>query len=146
VPGLAESPVPDGVGLPIGTLTSQWCANYYLCGLDHYILRSLKVGAYQRYMDDLVLFDDDPGRLAEAGEAVRVWARAHRRLELHDPAEVVEAGGPSVYLGFEVRRSGLRMGPKATRRLRRNVARAAERGPDALEATLLAYRGLALFG
>ena len=43
-------------GIPIGNYTSQWFANFYLEGLDHYIKEELHVEHYVRYIDDLVLF------------------------------------------------------------------------------------------
>lgn len=43
-------------GVHIGNYTSQWFANFYLQGLDHYIKEQLKVPYYIRYMDDMVLF------------------------------------------------------------------------------------------
>jgi len=45
-----------GKGLPIGNLTSQFFANLYLTGLDHYILEELRASAYCRYMDDFVVW------------------------------------------------------------------------------------------
>ena len=42
-------------GLPIGNFTSQWLANFYLDGLDHYIKEQLGVKYYIRYMDDGIL-------------------------------------------------------------------------------------------
>ena len=51
--------VSPGRGLPIGTLTSQHFANFYLSGLDRFILGSGKVRGYVRYMDDLVWWTAD---------------------------------------------------------------------------------------
>lgn len=48
--------VNDGRGIPIGNLTSQYFANYYLSSLDHYIKETLRVPVYVRYMDDMLLF------------------------------------------------------------------------------------------
>lgn len=48
--------VTPGKGLPIGNLTSQYFANFYLSSLDHYILEKLKPHRYVRYMDDMILF------------------------------------------------------------------------------------------
>ncbi len=48
--------VSDGKGLPIGNLTSQYFANHYLSKFDQYIKEILKVNAYVRYMDDMVLW------------------------------------------------------------------------------------------
>ena len=50
-------------GLPIGYLTSQFWANVYMNGLDHFIKRELRCPGYVRYVDDLLLFADDKRRL-----------------------------------------------------------------------------------
>lgn len=42
-------------GLPIGTYTSQWLANYYLQDLDHYTREKLNVKYMLRYVDDVVI-------------------------------------------------------------------------------------------
>src|SRR5699024_5897015 len=44
-----------GKGLPIGNMTSQIMAVYYLNDLDHFIKEKLHIKAYIRYMDDGVL-------------------------------------------------------------------------------------------
>ena len=46
-------------GLPIGSLTSQHLANFYLGALDRFCLEDLRIGSYCRYMDDFVLWNDD---------------------------------------------------------------------------------------
>ena len=55
-----------GRGLPIGSLTSQHLANAYLDGLDRLMKERLRVGGYLRYMDDVILWDDDKARLMDA--------------------------------------------------------------------------------
>jgi hypothetical protein len=45
-----------GVGLPIGSLTSQHFANFYLGWLDRFVKETLRVRCYVRYMDDIVLW------------------------------------------------------------------------------------------
>jgi RNA-directed DNA polymerase len=54
---------PAGKGLPIGNLTSQFFANLYLNELDQYVKHVLKAQRYGRYVDDMVLFHEDPGVL-----------------------------------------------------------------------------------
>lgn len=61
-----------GRGLPIGALTSQHLANFYLGGLDRYIKEKLRIPGYVRYMDDMVCFGER--------EALRVAAREIRRF------------------------------------------------------------------
>ncbi len=52
-------------GLPIGNMTSQILAVYYLSEVDHYIKEKLKFKNYIRYMDDLIIMDTDKDRLKE---------------------------------------------------------------------------------
>lgn len=46
----------SGRGLPIGALTSQHLANFYLTPLDRFIKEQLRIHCYIRYMDDMVLW------------------------------------------------------------------------------------------
>lgn len=48
--------IEDNRGVPIGNLTSQYFANYYLSSLDHHIKEVLRVPCYVRYMDDMLVF------------------------------------------------------------------------------------------
>jgi RNA-directed DNA polymerase len=57
-----------GKGLPIGNLTSQYFANHYLACADHYLLEKLRPAAYIRYMDDMVIWDNDKNRLLQIGK------------------------------------------------------------------------------
>ena len=77
VPGLAA-----GRGLPIGNLTSQWFANFYLSGLDHYAKETLKAPGYIRYMDDIVLFADGKAEIWRLHDGVCEWVERERGLEI----------------------------------------------------------------
>jgi RNA-directed DNA polymerase len=46
---------PPNCGLPIGNLTSQVFANFYMNTLDHHIKSELKLEYYGRYVDDFVI-------------------------------------------------------------------------------------------
>lgn len=69
-------------GLPIGNLTSQFFANLYLNGFDHFVKEQLKVRKYLRYVDDFALFSDDRALLAEARPQVEAYL-AQLRLKIH---------------------------------------------------------------
>ena len=62
---ITRHPIPGGMpgkGIPIGNLTSQYFANYYLTPLDRLWLGCEGVKAYVRYMDDMLVFaNDKPG-------------------------------------------------------------------------------------
>ena len=54
-----------GRGIPIGSLTSQHLANFYLGWFDRFAKEKLRVRGYVRYMDDMALWADsssDPER------------------------------------------------------------------------------------
>jgi hypothetical protein len=59
-----------GKGLPIGALTSQHFANYYLAGLDRFLSNHAQVRGMVRYMDDVIWFAEDAAQAREQLEAV----------------------------------------------------------------------------
>jgi len=90
-------------GLPIGNLTSQLWGNFHLDPLDHWIAEGRQCGAYLRYTDDFLLFDDDKDRLWELrGGIVRELAKL--RLKLAEPKSrllTTREGVPFCGLRFE---------------------------------------------
>lgn len=74
--------VEQGKGVPIGNLTSQYFANFYLAFADRYIKQELKIKAYVRYMDDMVLWSNDKQKLKDAAEQVEVFLEETLRLKL----------------------------------------------------------------
>ncbi len=108
-------------GLPIGNLTSQWFANWYLNDLDHFVTGGLGIGGYLRYCDDFLLLHDDAAALRAARG--RVVARlAGDRLRIHERrARVSPARAGIRFLGYRVR-PGYRLILKDNvRQLRRRV-------------------------
>lgn len=55
----------DGVGMPIGNLTSQLFANVYLNEMDQYAKQDMRVRHYIRYMDDIVILHKDKSALKD---------------------------------------------------------------------------------
>jgi retron-type reverse transcriptase len=87
---LGERCPPAGQGLPLGSWFSQWCGNFYLDSLDHFVKRTLKIPGYQRYMDDFVLFADDKTQLIEARTAIAAWLHEARALDLNPKHLAIE--------------------------------------------------------
>jgi len=50
---------PHQSGLPIGNLTSQVFANFYMNTFDHYLKNELKIRYYGRYVDDFIIVHND---------------------------------------------------------------------------------------
>jgi len=53
----------QGKGLPIGNLTSQYFANFYLAEFDRFIKQTYQIKPYVRYMDDFILWANSPEEL-----------------------------------------------------------------------------------
>ncbi|MEM7674834.1 MAG: RNA-directed DNA polymerase [Myxococcota bacterium] len=145
--GLDDDPLPPDAGLPIGAYLSQWSGGLYLDGLDHFAKRQLKVPAYARYQDDMVLFANDASFLTEARHAIVDWLAAERRLTLNRKRwEVSSTADSWVWLGYRISRGGLDASAKLRRRMATQLRQRARKGPDALARSLASYRGLLLFG
>lgn len=143
-----------GRGLPIGNLTSQFFANFYLEPLDRYVKETLRVPGYVRYMDDFVLWGG-------AREVLKAWEREVREfcgdvlsLELK-PVVLNRTVAGFGFLGYVVRPAGLKLSARSKRRFRSKIAEA-DRSQDGVRAQSLcafvrradslAWRRKTLFG
>lgn len=71
----------NGVGIPIGNLLSQLCANLYGHIFDRHIKEELGIKHYFRYMDDTVILSHDKEHLKELREYLEAFARTHMKLK-----------------------------------------------------------------
>ncbi len=71
-----------GRGIPIGSLTSQHFANFYLGWFDRFVKEDLGVRGYVRYMDDMVLWSDSQARLEDALGAGTDFLRKELQLNV----------------------------------------------------------------
>lgn len=69
-------------GIPLGYYTSQWFANFFLEGLDHYIKEQLHVKYYVRYLDDMVIFGRNKKELHKARAAIAAYLENNLRLQM----------------------------------------------------------------
>lgn len=117
------TPLERRTGIPIGNLTSQFFANLYLDDVDRFIKQALRIRPYLRYVDDMVVLDNDKARLADIRAVVRERL-ADDRLRLHPhKAQVTRAANGLNILGYVVypRRRRLRNdnGHRFARKLRK---------------------------
>mgnify|MGYP001378713140 CR=1 FL=1 len=89
-------------GLPIGNLTSQTFANFYLSSFDHFIKQELKVKKYLRYVDDFALFSDSKPELKNIQTKLPDFL-ASLRLKLHPQKNQIISTQKGVnFVGFRV--------------------------------------------
>lgn len=96
------TPLQRRKGLPIGNLTSQFFANVYLNGFDHFVKERLKASKYLRYVDDFALFSDDRSFLVKSHIAIRDYL-TNLRLRLHPiKTQLFETRHGANFVGFRV--------------------------------------------
>ena len=109
-----------GRGLPIGNLTSQHFANFYLAALDRFVKEDLHRAAYVRYMDDSVVWGSSAAELSEIRERVRAFLARELKLELKGNAVVNRTSCGMDFLGY-------RLFPHTVRLARRSKVRFARK-------------------
>lgn len=107
-------------GLPIGNLTSQYFANHYLCGLDHFIKEDLRCKAYVRYMDDMVLWANEKATLTHFEKAILEYVSVQLRLQLK-PTQLNRTRLGLPFLGYRLHPYFIRLLGKSRRRFIRKL-------------------------
>ncbi len=117
------TPLEHKRGLPIGNLTSQFFANVYLNGFDHFVKEELKARKYLRYVDDFSLFSDDRKFLLEAKLAIKEYLTT-LRLQLHPTkSQLFETKYGANFVGFRVLPDCIRVRSDNLRRARIRLKR-----------------------
>lgn len=113
---------PMGRGLPIGNLTSQHFANYYLSAFDRRMEEWPKTTGYVRYMDDFICFSQSKETLKGVLQDVRSYSKSHLHLNLKEEVTTLAPISEGVnFLGFRVYKNIIRIQRRNLNRLRKNV-------------------------
>ncbi|MBP0029939.1 RNA-directed DNA polymerase [Roseofilum sp. Guam] len=113
------SPLARRRGLPIGNLTSQFFANIYLNGFDHFVKEQLRAKSYVRYVDDFALFSNDREFLREAREKIEEYL-VQLRLKIHPiKSQMFSTRHGANFLGFRIFPDSIRVRNENLRRARR---------------------------
>ena len=119
----ASQPASQKIGIPIGNLTSQFFANFYLNGMDHYIQERLGCRYYLRYMDDFVVFHEDKRFLLSVKEAIEDYLKG-LRLRLHEEkCRVHKTPGGVPFLGMVIFPDRRRLKRESVIRFKRKLKR-----------------------
>jgi RNA-directed DNA polymerase len=110
----------EGKGLPIGNLTSQYFANYYLAYFDHYVKEGLKIKDYVRYMDDMVIWDNDKSKLKEYMRIIKNYLKEELDLELNKPSINYTAVGLP-FLGYRIYDKKMKLNNRSKKRFIRKL-------------------------
>lgn len=74
--------IEGGKGIPIGNYTSQYLANFYLKDFDNWIYNDKGFKQVVRYMDDIVVFDNDKNKLHKLRSDMEEYLNKELKLDL----------------------------------------------------------------
>lgn len=97
---LMDEIIDSAQGVPIGNYLSQYFANFYLSGFDHWIKEKMGAKHYFRYADDIVVLSDSKEYLHELLSAIKEYLGT-LKLEVKDNYQIfpVESRGID-FLGY----------------------------------------------
>ena len=112
-----------GRGLPIGNLTSQHFANFYLAPLDRFLKETLGCGASVRYMDDFVVWGASGSELRAVCDRVRTFLAAELKLELNANTALNRTAFGMDFLGYRLFPGSVRLARRSKLRFMRKFQR-----------------------
>ena len=112
-----------GRGLPIGNLTSQHFANFYLGPLDRFLKEDLQRGAFVRYMDDFVVWGESGRELREVRERVRMFLAVQLKLDLKNNTAINRTAFGMDFLGYRLFPGTVRLARRSKVRFARKFRR-----------------------
>lgn len=120
---LIDAMVPrTGIGLPIGSLTSQIFANLYTgATLDRHLQQTLGERQWFRYMDDLVLLGDTSRHLRSVKESIEQYSREQLGLRF-SKWQIAPASRGVNFLGYRIWHNKKLLRRDSVTRARRKIA------------------------
>jgi hypothetical protein len=91
-----------GKGLPIGALTSQVFANFYLNPLDRFLLESCRVAGVVRYMDDFVLWEGTRQRIVDIVRRTHAFLRHELQLTAKETVQINQSSRGLPLCGYRI--------------------------------------------
>ena len=132
----------QGLGLPLGNLTSQLLVNIYLNEFDQFMKHRLKARCYIRYADDFVIMAKDKKYLENLLPEIDNFLRDKLKLNLHPDKVYIKTLASGVdWLGW-VHFPKHRVLRTATKRRMLKVLASLEKD----QAVLASYQGLLKYG
>ncbi len=88
-----------GKGLPIGNMTSQILAIFYMNDVDHFIKEQLGFKYYIRYMDDLLIIDTDLEKLKQSFNLI-INEIKKLNLDINSKSNIYKLSNGISFLGY----------------------------------------------
>lgn len=113
--------LPDGVGIPVGNLTSQLFANVYGNRLDKFVKHTLHIKYYIRYMDDFIILSTDLAQLKEWVKRIEEFLEEEMKLHMNPKSTILYAGNGIDFCGYIHHPEYRKVRKASVRRLKNDV-------------------------
>ncbi len=134
----------EGKGLPIGNMTSQLFAIYYLNDLDHFIKEQLHIKYYVRYMDDFILMHPDKEYLKYCLQEIEKKV-AEEQLKLNQKTTIIAMKDGLNFLGYRFvlkkKKLLVLINGQTKRRITHKLNKLAKNPPENYQSVLASYKG-----
>ncbi len=130
-------------GLPIGNMTSQILAVFYLSDVDHYIKEVLKCKHYIRYMDDFIILDYDYNKLKRFLKLINKKINA-LDLEINKKSNIHKLSTGFTFLGYTFKVDNglfIKCSNQTVYRIKRNLNNLRKHDPDKYQRSFASYQG-----
>lgn len=133
-----------GKGLPIGNMTSQLLAIYFLNDFDHFVKERLHCKYYIRYMDDFIIFDHDKEHLKELRKIIEEKIKEFK-LELNNKTNIFDLNHGFGFLGYRFLLKGkkliIKINPQTKRRIKKKMRKLKKSNAPNYEQVKASYMG-----
>ncbi|MEE9355596.1 MAG: reverse transcriptase domain-containing protein [Methylococcaceae bacterium] len=103
-------------GLPIGSLTSQHFANFYLNGADRFLQQHPLVNAQVRYMDDTIWWCHDKASAKQVLTELQDYLTTYLELQLKSTIQINRSHRGVSYCGYRILPGTIRLSPRKKKR------------------------------
>jgi hypothetical protein len=99
---LLDGIIESANGLVLGNYMSQYLANFYLTGFDHWIKEVKKIKHYFRYMDDVVVLGIDKNELWKLFEEIKQYLHFNLKLQIKSNYQVYSVDSRGIdFVGYK---------------------------------------------
>lgn len=133
----------DGLGLPIGNLTSQLFSNVYLNPFDQFVKRELKCKYYGRYVDDGIVVSHDKEWLLALVPKIQRYLKETLGLDLHmGKLQISEVHHGIEFLGSYIRHYRTYVSRNTLQRIEKKIALLDFSKPQKILRSVNSYLGI----
>lgn len=118
---ITEEQMLYGLGIPIGGGLSHMLGNMYLDPLDQFCKRVLGIKRYIRYMDDIIILDNDKERLKEYGRRMTQFLEERLHLNFNNKTALRPVRVGCEFVGYVIYNDHVILRKSTTLRMKRTL-------------------------